>query len=430
MSGVLIEPRPLCGEVVPPPSKSDAHRALICAALCDGISTLSPIAPSQDIESTAGGLRALGAKAELLPDGRAVVNGGRRFAVRRAEIDCGESGSTLRFLIPVAAAGGVPSTFTGCGRLPQRPLGPYFNALPGAGVSLGAPGGGINLPLTLSGRLRPGMFRLPGNVSSQFVTGLLFALPLLDGDSEIVLTTPTESAGYIDLTLRTLHGFGIAVQKTAQGFFVRGGQHYAARDYAVERDWSQAAFWLAAGALGCKVRCGSLPADSGQGDRAILALLRSFGAAVSQENGGVSVDAPETGLHGTQIDARGVPDLVPVLAAVAAGARGETRILNAQRLRLKESDRLRAMAEGLYALGGHAEELPDGLVIHGTGRLRGGEADSFNDHRIAMALAVASLICDGPVTIHGSECVAKSYPDFFTVWNQLGGSANVVDVAR
>lgn len=425
MSDAVIRPRPLRGAVTPPPSKSVLHRAVVCASLAKGKSAVRPYVPSDDIDATVLAMRALGA--EIRAENESLlIDGSPIFGRPGAEIDCRESGSTLRFLLPVAAAGGVNAAFTGRGRLPERPLGPYLQLLPEHGVSCAPQSAERALPLRISGRLAPGEFALPGNISSQFVTGLLFALPLLPEDSVVRLTTPVESAGYIDLTLDILSTFGISLKGTQDGFSVPGGQRYKSCDFVAEGDWSQAAFWLSAGALGGEARCFGLSSSSRQGDRAIVPLLRRFGADIREENGAVTARGGE--LRGIDIDAAQIPDLVPVLAAVAAFARGRTRITRAGRLRLKESDRLRATARSLAALGARVSETEDGLIIEGAPSLPGGAAESFGDHRIAMALAVAAGRCSGAVTIRGSGCVAKSYPRFFEDYKALGGDVHVIDV--
>ncbi len=405
MASVKILPSVLNGSVLVPPSKSAAHRAAICLALAGGKTLFEGDLFSDDITATCRAMRAIRAGGESI------------------RIDCGESGSTLRFLIPVAAALGLKAEFTGRGRLPERPIGVYLDCLPQHGVSCKTEGG---LPLTISGQLTPGEFVLPGNVSSQFITGLLLALPLLDGDSKLTLSSPLESAGYVDMTIETMREFGVMVQSAENGWNIPGRQKYRPCDYQMERDWSQAAFFLAAGALGGNIRLEGLNRDSSQGDRAAERLFRAFGADVEWK-GNVLSAAPKE-LNGIEIDASQIPDLVPVLAATAALCRGRTRIFNAQRLRIKESDRLAAMADGLTRLGGHVTQTDDGLLIDGVERLHGGEVDGCNDHRIVMALSVAALRADGCVTISDAQSIQKSYPAFFEDYNRLGGKANVVSM--
>ncbi|QAT50862.1 3-phosphoshikimate 1-carboxyvinyltransferase [Caproiciproducens sp. NJN-50] len=404
MSLIRCSPAVLSGRVRVPISKSAAHRAMIGAFLAGAPDPLpAGETVSEDLTATRSALAALFA---------AERNGEPALA------DCGESGSTLRFLIPVAAALGTPAVFSGRGRLPQRPLGVYLDCLPRHGTACESAGG---LPLSVSGKLQPGTYFLPGNVSSQFITGLMLALPLLDGDSEIRLTSPLESAGYTDMTIEILKGYGIEIFPAEAGWNVPGTQEFRPSGAGIERDWSQAAFFLAAGALGGQVELPGLRPDSTQGDRAAEELFRRFGARLSW-NGGVLSAGPGE-LRGIEIDASQIPDLVPVLAVTAAAARGRTVIRNAGRLRLKESNRLAAMADGLRVLGAQVRETEDGLVIDGAGRLRGGTVEGRDDHRIVMAMAVAALVSDGDVTVTDAGSIRKSYPDFFRDYNLLGGKA-------
>ena len=417
MSNVTFHPFAPQGTVAAPPSKSDVHRAIICAALSGGVSTVSPVALSEDITATIRCVEALGA-VTAMEDGRLTVDGSGMFLQKTAVLDCHESGSTLRFLIPVAAAGGVDATFTGTGRLPARPIGIYTDALPEKGVTCVTEGG---LPLRVSGRLQSGVYAVPGNVSSQFITGLLFALPLLDGDSDIILTSPIQSAGYINMTIRTMSKFGIEIDMTDRGWHIRGKQHYIPTDYTTDGDWSQAAFFLTAAAVGGEVTVNGCNIDSSQGDRRIAALLREFGAEVQQDGGIVTVrKAP---LSGIEIDASQIPDLVPVLAVCACFAKGVTTIGNAARLRIKESDRLQTTAALVNALGGRAEELPDGLEITGAGKLRGAAVQGCNDHRIVMAAAVCAAGCEGEIVCSDAWSVNKSYPAFYEDYAKIGGAA-------
>ena len=405
---VTITPAALAGTVTPPPSKSQAHRALIAASLADGESIISNVAFSQDIEATLGCLENLGAA--FTRDGSAVAVRGmgansmsplRRLAYPR--LDCGESGSTLRFLIPVALAVRGGGIFSGRGRLMERPQKPYFDLFDEKGIAYGLKDG----VLTVAGLLTPGAYRLPGGVSSQFVTGLLYALPLLSGDSEIVLTSPLESRGYVDMTLDVLKTFGIAAEERETGFFLPGRQEYRPRSLAVEADWSQAGFWYAAKFLGNPVETAGMDAHSIQGDRVIA-------------NQAVQLSEPGS----VDLDVSGCPDLVPPLAAMAALRVGETtRLVNAARLRIKESDRLAAVTEVLNALGADVEEHPDSLTIRGRDGLTGGATVSaHNDHRIAMMTAIAATRCASPVVLTGAESVAKSYPTFWDEYTRLGGT--------
>ena len=434
-----ILPRPLRGSLRVMPSKSASHRALICAALAKGESAVSPLQRSQDVEATLACLEGIGlariSGMEPLPDApgsvRCRLTGLRRRpkplegAPRPRLAPCGESGSTLRFLMPLALDGGAVVRFEGTERLLNRPLDAYralFAAHCEGHRWVDEPGA-----ITLGGRLRSGDFALPGDVSSQFASGLLFALPRLDGDSSIRLTGAVESRGYIDLTLAALARCGIEARwQDERTLCVLGGQRAQPGNSAVEGDWSHAAFYLVAGLIGGPsggpVRLTGLDAGSLQGDRAVVEVLRGMGGDIRLEND--AWVARPSALHGTRIDASQIPDLVPALAVAACAARGRTVIHNAARLRIKESDRLASLRAELGALGAAIEEQPDGLVIDGNGTLRGGAVSSHNDHRIAMALAVAAALCDAPVELAGSEAVRKSAPAFWEEYESLGGMSD------
>ena len=421
MSLAVISPSVIRGTLTPPPSKSAAHRLLIAAALA-GEGRVRGLSLSADMEATLRAVRGLGVSVRLDGDAACFAPAPPSSSPSPLPVDCGESGSTLRFLIPLYAARGIPAVFTGHGRLPERPLGVYADCLPPHGVTLSAASG---LPLTVTGRLTGGDFALPGDVSSQFITGLLFALPLCREDSRIRLTTPLESAGYVDMTLQVLRQAGIRVEPLEDGWFIPGSQTYRPLDTAVESDWSQAAFLLAAGALGGEVTLTGLNPASAQGDREALSLFRRFGAAVEEAPG--RIVCRKAPLHGIDIDAAQIPDLVPVLAVTAALADGVTHITGAARLRLKESDRLAAVADGIRRLGGRVEEGPDSLTSTGVSRLAGGRAEGYNDHRIVMALSMAALGCEAPVTVTDAQSVAKSWPAFFEDYRAIGGTAHVID---
>ena len=383
---LTITPGKLSGTVTPPPSKSQAHRLLICAALAGEGSVIHNLADSQDIRATRRCL------AELTTDRRTLP-----------ELDCGESGSTLRFLIPLALALRGGGVFTGHGRLMERPQKPYFDLFDEKGIQYEQKDG----VLTVEGRLTPGEYRLPGNVSSQFFTGLLLALPLLDGPSAIIPTTPLESEGYIGMTLDAMHEFGVDIASTRSlppHYLISGGRRYQRAEVTVEGDWSQAAFWYAANCLGCTVDVRGVSQYSTQGDR----VIESCCLELSQPGD-------------TEIDMSGCPDLAPPVAAAAAVRQGTTRLVNAGRLRIKESDRLAAITAALNALGARVTEHSDSLTIYGQDGLTGGTVDCCNDHRIAMMAAIAATRCREPVTLLGAECVAKSYPDFWEHYRMLGG---------
>ena len=406
---IRITPGPLAGTVTPPPSKSIAHRAILAAALTNGTSTIQNVALSQDIEATLRCITALGGAWEREGDTLYVSGVWHREWDTAAlpHLDCGESGSTLRFLIPLALTLNNGGVFTGRGRLMERPQKPYFDIFDEKGIFYEQKGG----TLTVRGELTSGEYRLPGNVSTQFVTGLLYALPLLDGDSEIVLTSRLEGWGYVDMTLNTLEKFGITTEERDTGWIVPGRQVYQPCGLTVEADWSQAAFWYAAEFLGNSVQVSGMPKYSRQGDSKFawfnrrLAMPRNMGFSVAD-----------------------CPDLVPPLAAMAALRNGyATYMGNAARLRLKESDRLATVAQTLNALGAQVEEGPDFLKITGKDGLAGGvTVDCCNDHRIAMMAAVAATRCREPVTLLGAECVSKSYPNFWDDYRMLGGKFDVL----
>ena len=400
------------GCVQVPPSKSAAHRLIICAAMAQGRSVIENIAPSKDISATANAMNALGADVRL-ENGCAVVNGISNIP-EKAEIDCCESGSTLRFLIPAAAALGTQCVFSGRGKLPERPITPYLSALPSHGVEFDYHN---TMPFGIKGKLTSGVFRISGNISSQFITGLLLALPLIEGDSEVLLTSPLESKPYVDITLGCMEKFGVKVEEKADGsgYHIPGGQKYRACNCRTEGDYSNAAFFEVANCLGADIDIRGLDENSYQGDKKIVEICRDI---VYNNNGG---------LEPFELDCSDIPDLVPVLAVLASFCRGRSKIYNVARLRIKECDRLHAMAQNLNALGGRVCEYDDRLVIDGVESLNGGEADAHNDHRIAMAMAVAAARCTAPLVIKGAQCVEKSYPDFWERFAQLGGEFETAD---
>ena len=411
------------------PSKSYAHRALICAGL-EQIQQGSPRCrvvcdlPSKDIEATRRCVEALIAGDPVMA--------------------CGESGSTLRFLLPVLGALGKEGIFQTEGRLGERPLSPLKEELEAHGCKVGT-----GSTVTISGQLTPGTFTIPGNISSQFITGLLLALPLLDGDSRIQVTGTLESAAYVDITREVLAQFGIPVTHKASDtgcgmvFEVSGRQAFRGPETLVpEGDWSAAAFWIAAGILGKEpVEIRGLNLASRQGDREIVSIARQFGAQIQTRRTDVCGSGNSTGCpeneesliitpsetKGITVDVSGIPDLAPVIALIGARSSGTTRITGAARLRIKESDRLSAIAAVLTGLGVSVLEEEAGLVIEGTcGKpFAGGELDGWNDHRIVMMEAIASIVSCEPVTICGKEAVSKSWPGFFRVLENAGLGGNV-----
>lgn len=427
---------PLEGKIALPPSKSVVHRLLICSALADGCSEISGVALSDDIKATIEGLRALGCRItdmsgpgggcecpsksldlKVEPD-RMQISGGP------ISVNCRESGSTLRFLLPVAAALSKNAVFTGEGRLPQRPLSEYLRLLPQHGVKIEGEG----LPLTISGRLTSGEYTIFGNVSSQYITGLLMALPLLEGDSQIRLLSPLESSAYVDITLAVLKEFSVEVLKNDDGFFVPGGQKYRPVRLCTEGDWSQAAFFMEAAALGGNVTITGLLENSAQGDRAGAEVFKSLGADIKFSGKDLLCRRGAQG-RGITVDVSEIPDLAPAIAAAAAMAEGDTVITGGKRLRLKESDRISSTVNALRSMGFDAEEREDGLLVHGTGgrapRLKAAVVDSAGDHRIAMAFSVLAAYMPFETVIKGHECVKKSYPDFYEDFKKIGGKFDV-----
>lgn len=418
---VTIESFSPAGKIKAISSKSVAHRALICASFAKEATKILCEEVNDDILRTAGVLRALGAKIERRD---------KFFFVtpisspnKNATLDCGESGSTLRFMLPIVCALGCGARFVMSGRLPSRPLSPLREELEAHGINFSE--AGVS-PLCVSGRIECGEYRIRGDVSSQFISGLMFALSLLEGKSTLIIEGALESLPYINLTLDTLADFDSLPEIVGDGFIVDGKGYFTSpSELCVEGDWSNAAFALCAGAMSrkSKVSVTSLDADSAQGDRSIIELLVKFGADVRRKDDCFTVKSSR--LSGLDINAVNTPDLVPILAVLACAAEGRTRIYGAARLKLKESDRLESVTQMLRSLGADIEKTDDGLIINGTGRLCGGVVSSFSDHRIAMSAAVASVICDSPVTVLDAQAVDKSYPAFWEDIAALGAKLTI-----
>ena len=390
---ITIYPQKLQGLIEVIPSKSQAHRYLICAALADVPTNIGCTETSRDMDATADCLRALGAKIERTTWGYRVIP--ITEIPKSAMLPCRDSGSTLRFLLPVVGALGVDATFQMEGRLPQRPLSPLWEELERMGCTLTRPTADT---IRCQGKLRPGAYSIPGNVSSQYISGLLFGLSLLDGHSHIDITGRLESEPYVAMTRQTLRKFRVY----ATPDFIKGGRAYCSpKNVQVEGDCSNAAFFQAAYQLGNRIMtvC-PLETDSVQGDRIAAHLLFEL-------------------KHHQTIDAADIPDLVPILSVMSAANQGAV-FTNIARLRLKESDRVASVIAMLTALGGRAEANENTLTVFGTG-LRGGTVDACSDHRIAMSAAIAATVCTEPVTILGAECVEKSYPKFWAEYARLGG---------
>lgn len=413
---VTLERKRFGGEVSAIPSKSHAHRLLICAALADNPTVLYCPQTNNDIDATVRCLNALGAKIDY---------DGARFCVTPIDrtkmlgdvvkLYPGESGSTLRFMVPVVLALGVNAKFYMEGRLPSRPMSPLREALIEHGAVLSEAGSN---PLSVSGKLTGGDFTFDGGVSSQFTTGLLLALPLLNERSTVTLTGKVESRPYIDLTLASMKSFGVIPEDEGNRFTVEPADYISPTALTVEGDWSNGAFMLSAGAfseVGVTVK--GLDVNSTQGDREVLSIIGRFGADC--EIDGDCITVKKNTLRGIEIDASDIPDLVPVLSCVAAVACGTTIIKNCGRLRLKESDRLATVSEMLGSLGADVRINGDCLIINGKEKLTGGTVQAHNDHRIAMSAATLSCMCENGITIVGAEAVNKSYPTFFADFEKI-----------
>lgn len=423
MNCVKIFPKKLKGSINIPPSKSLAHRAIIAAGLAGGESIIDNIVYSKDILATIYGMKNFGVSInEIEKNNNKLLNikGVNKIQIQNNIIDCIESGSTLRFLIPIALLQNEREvTFIGSGKLPQRPLDEYYNIFNKKNIFYQNEKG--NLPLRVKGKLKPGEFYLKGDISSQFITGLMFVLPLLCGDSKIIITSKLESKAYVDLTMDILNKFGVKIENNNyKEFYIKGNQSYVPRNYNVEGDFSQGAFWLVAGAIGEEMSCKNLNINSLQGDKEIINIIKYMGGIININNDCIKVISSK--LKGITIDASEIPDLVPILAVAGTVSSGVTKIINAKRVRIKECDRLHAIACELNKIGGEVEELEDSLIIKGNKKLKGGIVDSWNDHRIAMAMAVASTVCEEPLIINNSKAVEKSYTNFWEEFRNVGGN--------
>ena len=440
----------LKGNVKIPPSKSYAHRAIICAALSDGFSKIENIVLSDDINATINAVKALGADISINDDcisvygiyrdhnNKADVN----YKKDLISIDCMESGSTLRFMIPISTLFNTDKEFIMRGNLGKRPLDVYKRIFDINGIkyknhtdendNLTDRDDSYDRFVVSDGYIKPDRYIVPGNISSQFITGLLFTLPLIDGDSVLELEGKIESKGYIDITLQVLSDFGINIEKkNERTFLIKGNQKYKAGNYRVEGDFSQGTFFLCADALGSDIEIEDLNPDSIQGDKETLKILSDMGYEFKFSKDkektvfkcrGINNTNEELNLKGCIIDAAGCPDIIPVISVCAAVANGRTKIINAGRLRIKECDRLHAICSELSKLGAQISEGEDYIIIEGKEKLKGGcDVWSHKDHRICMMLAIASSICEEPVNIIDTECVSKSYPDFFDDFIKLGG---------
>lgn len=422
---VKIKPSILSGEIVIQPSKSYSHRAIISAALAKGKkkSKINNLKFSVDIETTVKIMENWGAKITKKESSLEIIGNDGKIVPKNNYIQCNESGSTIRFLIPVALTSENELIFDGKGKLIDRPLDSYYKIFDEQEIKYETSEG--KLPLKVNGKLKAGNYEIDGNVSSQFITGLLYALPLLDGDSTIIINKNLESKGYVDLTLEILKLSGIKIKNNDyKSFEIKGNQEYKSFDYTVEGDYSQVAFWIVAGIISAnkdnEIKCLHLNKYSLQGDKAIIEIVQKMGAKLEIFDDYVIVKPSKT--KGTIIDVSQCPDIAPILTVLGALSEGETKIINAERLRIKESDRIISIKTELNKLGAEVEEVGDSLVIQGVDTFEGGvEVSAWNDHRIAMSLAVASIRCKNEIVIDEAESVKKSYPHFWDDFEKMGG---------
>ncbi len=413
---VTLDPKTaLSGKLNIISSKSDIHRCIICAALADKPTTIKFFGLSKDIITTVECVKTLGAKAEFVDGSITIIPCDKNGIMQGLHLDCNESGSTARFLLPIASALCKNVTLIGRGRLPERPFSPLCDSLKTHGAVFSSD----KLPITVTQNTNSGgRYEIPGNISSQYISGLLLMLPLFDEGGEVVITTPLESKGYVDMTISTMKHFGIEIEKTENSYIVKPHQKYTSPEFIqAQGDWSSAAFWLCADAVGANVELLGLDENCPQGDRKVVEILQKFGAKKINTKDGIIMEAGR--LHGIEIDAEDIPDLVPVLSVVAAAAHGKTKIYGAKRLRLKESDRLETTRDFLTRLGAKVLVTDDGLEIEGVGKLDGGTVLGHNDHRIVMSAAICSLICRRQVIIEDAQAVEKSYTTFFADFDSL-----------
>ena len=412
-SVVTLFPTAIKGTVNVPSSKSLTHRAILCASLARGKSTISNIVFSEDINATLSAIEQLGAKVERSASS-VTIKGVKSIKAPNSPVDCNESGSTLRFLIPLLSLSGKKVTLTGKQSLLQRPQSVYEELFKEDDIFFSH----TQDEIVVNGSVKARRYYIDGTISSQFFTGLMLALPLLKDDSYIYIKGGLESKGYIDLTMDILEQYGVVIDEIENGYFIEGNQSYKPFDYTVEGDYSQAAFFLVGGILNGTVTLTNLSHESLQGDREIIEIIKRMkGKLIYTENGFI---AKQSDTYGTKIDVSNCPDLGPIVALLGALSKGTTTIQGTSRLRIKESDRIESTVKTLKALGATIKTVKDDIVIYGKSQLDGGTVDSFNDHRIAMMASIASTVCENPVTITQASAINKSYPHFYKDLRSLG----------
>ena len=428
---IKIKPSTLNGTIEIPPSKSYSHRAVIAAALAESKdnrkSKIDNLKFSVDITTTTDIMENWGAKINREESSLEIVGNSGKVVPRDKYVQCNESGSTIRFLIPIGITNENELIFDGKGKLVDRPLDSYYRIFDEQEIFYKNENG--KLPLEVKGKLKAGNYEIDGNISSQFITGLLYALPLLDGDSKLIINKNLESKGYIDLTMEILKLAGIKIKNNDyKSFEIKGNQKCKPFDYTVEGDYSQVAFWIVAGIISAnrdnEIKCLHVNKSSLQGDREIIEIVERMGAKLEIFYDYLIVKPSKT--KGTVIDISQCPDIAPILTVLGALSEGETRIINGERLRIKESDRITSIKTELNKLGANVSEEGDSLIIQGVERFNGGvTVNAWNDHRIAMSLAIASSRCEKEIVLEEAESVRKSYSHFWDDFVKMGGSIEV-----
>ena len=420
MTSIAFRGGEISGRISPPPSKSHTHRAVFLASMAEGRSELSNCLLSADTLATMDACRAMGASVSL--EGQDATVDGGDLRAPAAPIDAMNSGTTMRILTGICSSFDRPVTITGDESLRKRPMGPLLAALESTGAVCTSNGG--LPPVTVKGPNRGGKVSIDGGVSSQFITSLLMVSPMLENDSEVTVEGSMVSAPYLDVTVHMMRLFGASAERDGNVFRIKGGTGYRPHDYMVPADFSSAAFPLVAGALGGRVTVTGMDMDDPQGDKAIVDILRKAGADVSVD--GTEITVSKSDIRGCEVDMGNVPDLFPIVAVLLSTAEGDSRLYGAPQLKFKESNRIETVVNMINAIGGDAVATDDGCIIHGKPRLRGGAIVHKGDHRIMMSAAIASIVCDGPVTMDDVECCAVSYPGFPEAMAAIGMSEEVL----